>query len=75
MKHIPKIFPLSLLLIVALMFFIGAYAISENAVGEALVVKPASAYSAEGPQGSSGTPTGASFDWYEQASLWVCPLH
>ena len=75
MKHIPKIFPISLLFIVVFMFFLGAYAVAENAVGEALVVETVSAYTAEGREETTDALFDSQVDWYEQAAVWVCPLH
>ena len=63
MKHIPIVFPLSLLVIIVLSFFTGAYAISENALSE----QP-TAIAAAG-QGETD------HQWLEKGAIWVCPLH
>ena len=64
MKHIPIVFPLSLLVIIVLSFFTGAYAISENALTE----QP-TAISAAAEQGEPDR------QWFEKGAIWVCPLH
>ena len=62
MKDIPLIFPLSLLVIVLLSVFTGAYAISENA----LETQPAATASYSGD---------ADTQWFEKGAIWICPLH
>ena len=65
MKHIPIVYPLSLLVLIIFVFFTGAYAIAEGAVGEPVV--PAAT-----------TDSGVAVDdheWYESTAIWVCPLH
>ena len=72
MKHIPVIFPLSLLVIVLLSFFTGAYAISEDALSEEPGV-----IAAAGPGVSNEPGDAGSLDhrWYQKTAIWVCPLH
>ena len=65
LRDVPLVFPISLAIIVVMLFFTGAYAISENAL--------------EGEQAASGqvdaavAPEGQ--EWLEQAAIFVCPLH
>ena len=62
MKDIPIVFPISLVVIVVIMFFSGAYAIAEGATG--------------GPAAESNLPhVSADADWFQSAAIWVCPLH
>ena len=62
MKDIPIVFPISLVVIVVIMFFSGAYAIAEGATG--------------GPVAESNLPhVSADADWFQSAAIWVCPLH
>jgi len=62
MKHIPIVFPISLVVIVVVMFFSGAYAIAEGAAG--------------GPGSETDLrDVSADVDWYQSAAIWACPLH
>ena len=63
MKEIPLVFPLSLLLIVLLSVFTGAYAISENAL-DAQTTAAGTVV-----QGEADT------EWFEKGAIWLCPLH
>ena len=64
MKHIPIVFPVSLLVIIVLSFFTGAYAISESALRD----QP-TAVAATAEQGETD------HQWLEKSAIWVCPLH
>ena len=74
MRDIPIVFPISLAIIVVMLFFTGAYAISANAVeGGGVYSTPAgSALPVEQTTRDTG---GGEYDWYQQAALFVCPLH
>lgn len=63
MKEIPLIFPLSLLVIILLSVFTGAYAISENALDTQTT--------------AAGTIVQEEADtqWFEKGAIWLCPLH
>ncbi len=62
MKDLPLIFPLSLLVIVLLSVFTGAYAIAENALDTQTT--------------AAGTVVQeADIQWFEKGSIWLCPLH
>ena len=63
MKEIPLIFPLSLLVIVLLSVFTGAYAISENALDT------------QATAGGTVVREEADIQWFEKGSIWLCPLH
>ncbi len=63
MKEIPLIFPLSLLVIVLLSVFTGAYAISENA----LETQTATI--------ETGAREDTDTQWFEKGAIWLCPLH
>jgi hypothetical protein len=72
MKDLPIIFPIALVVLLVLVFFTGAYAISEGATtSEPLNTQypPATAGTIEHANTISG------FGWYEDAAIWVCPLH
>ncbi len=71
MRDIPLVFPIALVVIVVLTFFTGAYAVSEGAQRNDRQVLTASVVggSALGPAQTS------EHDWYENAAIWVCPLH
>jgi hypothetical protein len=76
MRDLPIIFPLSLIVLLIMIFFSGAYAISEGATSQDLVALTTS----ETPGGTTdhlgSLPAGTEgFDWYEDAAIWVCPLH
>ena len=72
MKDIPVIFPLSLLVIILFSFFTGAYAISEDALSE----EPgAVSAAAAGESSASGDAGSLDHEWYQNAAIWVCPLH
>ena len=75
MKHIPKIFPISLFVIIGLMFFTGAYAVSESALGDTGVVETVSAFSSDRPAGPFMDATESEIEWFESVAIWVCPLH
>ena len=63
MRDLPLIFPLSLLAIVLLSVFTGAYAIAENALDTQTT--------------AAGTVVQeeADIQWFEKGSIWLCPLH
>ena len=71
MKHILVIYPLALLVLIVFIFFTGAYAMAEAAVGEQLEPPPASS----GPPEPESAAAVAGHEWYESAAIWVCPLH
>ena len=76
MRNIPIIFPVALVMIVVATFFTGAYAVSEAALnGDSAVAERALASSAgvEAPIGARHPDAG--LDWYENAAIFVCPLH
>ena len=70
MRDLPIIFPISLAIILILVFFTGAYAISAGAVPEQPVYTST--------PGSGGAPTGdetTQNSWFEQGAIFVCPFH
>ena len=73
MKHLPKIFPIGLLTLLVSIVFVGAYALSENAITG---VESAGAATAnrfeEDTDGDFGDHV---YDWYEDAAIFICPLH
>ena len=64
LRDVPLVFPISLAVIVVMLFFTGAYAISENALEERVAAGQVDA--AVAPEGQ---------EWLEQAAIFVCPLH
>ena len=79
MRDIPIIFPISLAVIVALLLFTSAYAISANAVeGESpysSTFAPAGVVVPLDQNGGDSTGDSAGYSWYEKTALFVCPLH
>ncbi|MDA1188501.1 MAG: hypothetical protein O2854_02305 [Chloroflexi bacterium] len=68
MKDLPKIYPISLLVIIIFIVFVAAYAVSEQAI---------SGVEASGSSIES-SPTQAEdtgFAFHQRAAIWVCPLH
>ena len=74
MKHVPLIYPLSLALIVVVMFFAGVWSIAESAVNGNDIIAVESAVTT-GPSRVSAAPPPATKDWYEKAAIFICPLH
>jgi hypothetical protein len=74
MRELPIVFPISLAVILIAIFFTAAYAISEDALSE---TSPAYASTHEPLIASSGaaSDSAAETDWYQQAAIFVCPLH
>ncbi len=65
MRDLPIVFPISLAVILIMMFFTGAYAISAGAVDDRTL------YSA-----TAGVERSAADDaWFEKGALFVCPFH
>lgn len=77
MRDIPIVFPISLAIILAMLVFTGAYAISASAVeGGGVYSTPSGAVvSIDTAAGGANGATGGEYDWYQQAALFVCPLH
>ena len=75
MKDIPIIFPIALVVIVVLTFFTGAYAISEGAERDEVPILAASVVGTGSLVGSLEQGPTLEHDWYENAAIWVCPLH
>ena len=71
MRDIPIVFPIALAIIVAMLLFTSAYAVSANAVASN------SAYSSQlSPSGivistGQGSDSSEGYSWYEQAALAV----
>jgi hypothetical protein len=63
-RDVPLVFPISLVIILVMLFFSGAYAVAENAVEDERVSGQVSA-----AVGSEDR------EWLEDAALFVCPLH
>jgi hypothetical protein len=63
-RDVPLVFPISLVIILVMLFFSGAYAVAENAVEDERV------------SGQVGAAVGSEDrEWLEDAALFVCPLH
>jgi len=78
MRDIPLIFPISLAVIVLMLIFTSAYAISANAVaGEPIYSSTISPSGMLIPADQSGaSSSGASgYTWVEKTAFLVCPLH
>ena len=74
-KHIPVIYPLSLVVIILVTFFAGAYAISEGAFKDTSPIYAATAPTFETDAGPAALGGATQHDWYETAAVWICPLH
>ena len=63
-RDVPLVFPISLAIILVMLFFTGAYAIAENALEDERV------------SGQVETALGSEDrEWVESAAIFVCPLH
>ena len=63
-RDVPLVFPISLAILLVMLFFSGAYAISENALeGERVSGQVEAAVGSEDRE------------WLEDAAIFVCPLH
>ena len=63
-RDVPLVFPISLAILLVMLFFSGAYAISENAL--------------EGERVSGQVEASVGLEdreWVENAAIFVCPLH
>ena len=74
MRDIPIVFPIALAIIVAMLLFTSAYAVSANAVANnpsyGAQVSPTGFVIPTG-QGSATTDGSGNYSWYEQAALAV----
>ena len=75
MKDIPIIFPMALAVIMVATFFMGAYAISADTLKDPPLTYAATARSPTGEAESDPAQEPAQRHWYQEASIWVCPLH
>ena len=77
MRDIPIVFPISLAIILAMLVFTGAYAISADAVEGVGVYSAQAGSVASMNAAASGAneAAGGEYSWYQQAALYVCPLH
>jgi hypothetical protein len=76
MKDLPIIFPIALIALLVMIFFTGAFAISEGAttpepLATSEPISPVGTYDHFNPP----TERDTEFVWYEDAAIWVCPLH
>ncbi len=74
MRDIPIVFPLALAVIIAMLLFTSAYAVSANAVANNSAytsqVSPTGFMIPSG-QGNAASDGSANYSWYEQAALAV----
>ena len=77
MRDIPIVFPVSLAIILAMLVFTGAYAISASAVegGGVYSTPSGSVVTVSTVAGGANEASGGEYNWYQQAALFVCPLH
>ena len=66
---------MALVVIFMLTFFAGVYAISEGAERDDAPILEASIVGAGSLAGSLESGPTPGHDWYENAAIWVCPLH
>ena len=74
MKKVPKEFLVLLVLLLVFTFFTGAYVIAEGAVEG----QPGIVYAGLESQRKQADDLPSNYrdrEWYESASVWVCPLH
>ena len=71
MRELPIVFPISLAIIVLLLLFTSAYAISSNTVANEQL------YASNLTSGNFGANTERTPDraWFQKAAFVVCPLH
>lgn len=78
MRDIPIVFPIALAIIVAMLLFTSAYAVSANAVASN------SAYSSQlspsgfvvpTQQGDATSDGSDDYNWYQKTAFFICPLH
>ena len=78
MRDIPIVFPIALAIIVAMLLFTSAYAVSANAVATN------SAYSSQmspsgfvvpAQQGNTSSDGSSDYNWYQKTAFFICPLH
>ena len=71
MRELPIVFPISLAIIVLLLLFTSAYAISSNTVANEQL------YASNLTSGNFGANTQQAPDraWFQKAAFAVCPLH
>ena len=69
MRELPIVFPISLAIIVLLLLFTSAYAISANTAANERM------YSASLAQTGFREVSEQDRQWYQQAAFIVCPLH
>ncbi len=71
MRELPIVFPISLAIIVLLLVFTSAYAISSNTVSNEQVY--GSPLASTGLAG--GDEQASEREWFQKAAFIVCPLH
>ena len=79
MRDLPIVFPISLAIIVAMLLFTTAYAVSANAAaGQPIyssTLSPAGIVAPNSPDGTASSDDDRGYGWYEKAAFFVCPLH
>lgn len=70
MKHLPKIYPLALIILIVLIIFVGSYAIASDAHRGI-----PSAEASEGGHLAGVEKNGDEFSWYEDTAIFICPIH
>ena len=70
MRDLPIVFPISLAVVIIMVFFSGAYAISAGAVND----QPEPTSSAIGGTVREGEQV-VDNAWFEDAAVFVCPFH
>ena len=71
MRHLPKVYTLGFVALLAFLLMVAAYAVSESAVRGADGEPPL----APAGDGRTDPRAAAQYDWYEDAALLICPLH
>ena len=73
MKYLPIEYKLFLVALLAFLFLTGIYAIADGASGQ-LEVTSAKGNTLASSESIAGASTDG-LDWYQEAAIYVCPLH
>ncbi len=78
MRDIPIVFPIALAIIVAMLLFTSAYAVSANAVASSSTYSSQlspSGFAVPTQQGNVVSDESGDYNWYEKTAFFICPLH
>ena len=75
MKHLPLIYPIAFAALITLLTFAGVWSIAESAVNGQPGVAGQTLVGSSEPTRSTADVRSDDFEWYQQAAIFVCPLH